>query len=239
MVEKKRKPKKKPLKKTDESDGECLARLKKQVSEDSTDEESEATRRAKSLADSPQAGLCRKGSQKNIGACVHTLELTRPFYSCVGLCACAFPNPDLDEWKKVYGMIPLMTPDDLDLFKGRLKKVDMTALWRRPPVSRRAAARGRRAPRQASDETGKTLLWQASYYNDLNAVAALQEVGYTKAQTMIKQQDAEFYLSPLDLAMLQEDKTLFDLLQGLSPNAMDNPYYGTGTGLQWAGLRSS
>ncbi len=45
---------------------------------------------------------------------------------------------------------------------------------------------------------------------------------------MIKQQDAEFYLSPLDLAMLQEDKTLFDLLQGLSPNAMDNPFYGTG-----------
>ena len=53
-------------------------------------------------------------------------------------------------------------------------------------------------------------------------------MGYTKAQTMIKQQDAEFYLSPLDLAMLQEDKTLFDLLQGLSPNAMDNPFYGTG-----------
>lgn len=227
MVEKKRKAKKKPLKKTDESDSECLARLKKQVSEDSTDEESEATRRAKSLADSPQAGLCRKGSQKNIGACVHTLELTRPFYSCVGLCACAFPNLDLDEWKKVFGMIPLMTPDDLDLFKGRLKKVDMTALRRRPPFSRRAAARTPRA-RQASDETGKTLLWQASYYNDLNAVAALQEVGYTKAQTMIKQQDAEFYLSPLDLAMLQEDKTLFDLLQGLSPNAMSNPFYGTG-----------
>ena len=146
MVEKKRKAKKKPLKKTDESDSECLARLKKQVSEDSTDEESEATRRAKSLADSPQAGLCRKGSQKNIGACVHTLELTRPFYSCVGLCACAFPNLDLDEWKKVFGMIPLMTPDDLDLFKGRLKKVDMTALRRRPPFSRRAAARTPRAP---------------------------------------------------------------------------------------------
>ena len=79
-----------------------------------------------------------------------------------------------------------------------------------------------------NERPGKTLLWQASYYNDLNAVAALQEVGYTKAQTMIKQQDAEFYLSPLDLAMLQEDKTLFDLLQGLSPNAMDNPFYGTG-----------
>ena len=63
MVEKKRKAKKKPLKKTDESDSECLARLKKQVSEDSTDEESEATRRAKSLADSPQAGLCRDGRE--------------------------------------------------------------------------------------------------------------------------------------------------------------------------------
>ena len=51
---------------------------------------------------------------------------------------------------------------------------------------------------------------------------------YDEMHKMLEQQDAEFYLSPLDLAMLQEDKTLFDLLQGLSPNAMDNPFYGTG-----------
>ena len=134
------------------------------------------------------------------------LELERPWYSfgCV-LCIAANPMPAAKDWQKAYDQIPLQSVDQKEVFKTRLRMIDM----------------------MATDATGKSLLWQACFWNDHHAVDAILALGFVQAATLLESQDREYFLSPMDLATMQEDGQLYDMLKNKSAAAAPNPYYGT------------
>ena len=101
-------------------------------------------------------------------------------------------------------MIPLRSQDAMETFALRVKNLDDAT---RP------------------DDTGKSLLWRATYFNDTHAVAVLLKYGGVAVRSQINEADREYGLTPLDLALKQRDPAIFNEMKTQDIHMNANPFY--------------